>query len=205
MSGGVTDRDHGAKAMIARLRELAAGRIARVGVLDDAPKDLPEAKPAEESREKPARVQARGKHSKKSRTRKKVAKRVEAAKKQRGPAKTLFEVAMIHEFGAGHVPQRSFIRATIDENRSEITRLQVAVAKHVLLGNITAEQGLDQIGTAVVGMVQTRIEKGIAPPLAASTKKAKAARTKRGDKKDTPLILTGQLLNSVTWRTVEAA
>ena len=35
---GVRDTDQGAKAFVARLHELAAGKKVRVGVLDDAPK-----------------------------------------------------------------------------------------------------------------------------------------------------------------------
>ena len=35
----VTVKDNGAAALLARAKTLAAGRVVRVGVLDDAPKD----------------------------------------------------------------------------------------------------------------------------------------------------------------------
>lgn len=172
MSAKVTDSGDGAAAMKARLASLKAGTV-RVGILSDEAK----------REEKPA---ARGKHSKKSRTRRKVESRAGAR------TLSLLEVALVHEFGAGHVPARSFIRATIDERRADIQKLQLAVAKQVLAGKITAQQGLAQIGAKVAGWMQARIVAGIAPPLSPRT-------LKRKGKKTTPLILTGQLKSSITF------
>ena len=173
MSGKVTDTGGGARELLARVREMAAGRTVKVGILADTPK-----------REG---VSERGKHSKKARIREKVARRAPY---------TLLEVAAIHEFGGKTVPQRSFIRATIDEKRAEILRLQVALAKQVVLGRLTPDQALAQLGAKVAGMIQARIAAGIAPPNAEST-----IRKKKSSK---PLINTGQLRSAVTWK-VEAA
>lgn len=170
MSGAVTERDRGARDLLARVRALSGGRKVRVGVLSDAPK-------REDSQ--------RGKHSKKKRIRDAVARR--AAGKL-----SLLEVAIIHEFGAGPVPARSFIRATLDEKRAEILKLQVALAQQVLLGKLTPEQALAQLGAKVAAMCQARIVAGIAPPLAESTLRRKKGKT-------TPLILTGQLRSSITY------
>ena len=170
MSGAVTEQDQGARDLLARVRALSGGRTVRVGVLADAPK----------REEKPS---ARGKPSKKARIREKVARRA---------APSLLEVAIIHEFGAGPVPARSFIRATLDEKRAEILKLQVALAQQVLLGKLTPEQALGQLGAKVASMCQARIVAGIAPPLAAST-------LRRKGNKITPLILTGQLKSSITF------
>jgi len=111
-----------------------------------------------------------------------------------GSAYSLLEVAIAHEFGApaSGLPQRSFIRATVDERRADIERLQLTLAKRVALGQITEEQALNALGAKVAAWCQARIVAGIAPPLAASTlarKKGKA----------TPLILTGQLRSSITY------
>lgn len=179
MSGAVTMKDHGAGDLLKRARALAEGKRVRVGILADGTKDAP-APPGQ-----------RGKHAKKARTREKVAKRAAGAEGA-SPPKSLLEVAIIHEFGAGHVPARSFIRATVDEKKTEIQALQVAVAKRVLTGELTRDQALGQIGAKVAAWVQQRIRDGIAPPLAAST-------LKRKKNKSTPLILTGQLRSSVTW------
>ncbi len=171
MTGAVTEKDQGARDLLARVRALAGGRTVRVGVLADAPKRDD--------------VSQRGKHSKKKRIRDAVARRTSGKL-------SLLEVAIIHEFGAGPVPARSFIRATLDEKRGEILTLQVALAQQVLLGKITPEQALAQLGAKVASMCQARIVAGIAPPLAASTLRRKKGKT-------TPLILTGQLRSSITY------
>ena len=105
---------------------------------------------------------------------------------------SLLEVAIVHEFGGGHVPQRSFIRATVDEKRADIGRLQLALVRRVAAGAITEEQALSQLGAKVAAWCQARIAAGISPPLAEST----LARKKN---KSTPLILTGQLRASITY------
>jgi phage gpG-like protein len=105
---------------------------------------------------------------------------------------SLLEVAALHEFGAPEagIPQRSFIRATIDEKRVDIERLQFALAKRVALGEITEEQALQMIGAKVAGWVKTRIAEGIAPALAPATVAKK--------KSSKPLVDTGQLRSSIT-------
>ncbi len=168
MSGKVTDDDSGLRELRARLAALKGARV-RVGVLADAPKREP-----------------RGAHSKKARVRAKVEKRAAGARQL-----SLIEVAAIHEFGAGHVPARSFIRATIDERRADIAKLQVLVGKQILAGKITSEQGLATIGAKVAGWMKERIAAGIAPPLKPRTIKRK--------KSSKPLIDTGQLRSSITY------
>lgn len=180
MSGRVTVQDHGGAALMKRVRELSGGRKVRVGILADKPKDA---------------APVKGSTSKKARVRAKV-----AAKS--GATKSLLEIAIIHEFGGGHVPARSFIRATMDERAADIQRLQVAVARQVLSGALTAEQGLSQIGAKVAAWVQARIVAGIAPALAESTRRQK--RRLGGKGKDTPLIATGQLRSSITFAVVGA-
>lgn len=107
---------------------------------------------------------------------------------------TLAEVAAIHEFGLG-VPERSFLRAFVDEHRTELQAMMRASAQAVAAGKLTSEVALERFGLRVVGMVKKRIVAGIDPPLAEATKEQKAART--GGPKDTPLILWGQLISSI--------
>ena len=162
MSGRVTDTDHGAKAMRERIAALAASTArVRVGVLVDAPKR--EHDGAESSR----------------------------SSESSGP--TLVEVAGWHEFGApdANIPQRSFIRGTVDEKRADIERLEAVLLENVVTGKITEAQALDQLGAKVAGMIQTRISQGIQPALAQATIDRK--------KSSTPLIDTGQLRSSITW------
>lgn len=171
MSGKVADRDHGARDLLARVRAMHGNHV-RVGILADAPKRDD--------------VQQRGKHSKKKRIRDKVARRAGAAARKL----SLLEVAIVHELGGGHVPARSFIRATVDAKRADILKLQVALAQQVLLGKITPEQALSQLGAKVAAWMKTRIAEGIAPPLSEATIKRKGS--------SVPLIDTGQLRSSIT-------
>lgn len=106
---------------------------------------------------------------------------------------TVLEVASIHEFGApaAGIPQRSFVRAWVDENRPAIAARQRALATQVLAGKLTEQQALDQLGAWAAGQIQQRISAGIAPPNAASTVDRKGSAT--------PLIDSGQLRSSVSW------
>lgn len=149
----VTVKDNGAKALLARAHKLAAGRVVRVGVLDDAPKREGDGGTGSQS---------------------------------------LLEVAAQHEFGAGRIPQRSFIRGTVEAKGAEIADLQVSLAGRVLKGKLDPDQALEQLGAKVVGMVQTRIAAGIAPALHPDTIEKKGS--------STPLIDTGQLRSSITYR-----
>ena len=122
----------------------------------------------------------------------------DAAKEERPGEKpsgmTLLEVAAAHEFGApaAGIPQRSFIRATIDLHRDEIAQLQIALARRVIAGELTADQALDQLGAKVASWCQVRIAEGIAPALHPDTIERKGS--------STPLVDTGQLRSSITWK-----
>ena len=122
-------------------------------------------------------------------------KRTEASK--RGEKFTLLEVAAVHEFGApdAGIPQRSFIRAGVDQYAAEIADARDRLAAGVLAGKVEPENALEMLGAFVQGKLQTRIAEGISPPLAEST-----IRRKKSSK---PLIDTGQLRSSITYRVEE--
>lgn len=110
----------------------------------------------------------------------------------------LVDVAAVHEFGSlnRHIPQRSFLRATVDAERAKIQDMVAAVTKKCGLGQISPAQALDQLGLGLVGMIRARIRRGIPPPLKPATIAAKAK--DGGTAKNTPLIRTGRLINSIT-------
>jgi hypothetical protein len=104
---------------------------------------------------------------------------------------TVADIAAFHEFGLG-VPQRSFLRGWADEDKDRIAKVMQNVLKVVTKGKMSAEQGLNQAGAIFVGWIQLRISNRIPPPLASSTIARK--------KSDVPLIDTGQLRSSITYR-----
>ena len=110
---------------------------------------------------------------------------------------SLLEVASVHEFGApaAGIPARSFIRAGVDENLPEIRRVQHALAVQVMRGAVELPVALDRLGAKVTALLQNRIARGIGP------ENAPATIARKGSSK--PLVDTGQLKASITWK-VEA-
>jgi hypothetical protein len=104
---------------------------------------------------------------------------------------TVADVAAFHEFGLG-VPQRSFIGAWFDENEQKLQGLAKRRVTAFLDGSEGKEEILSQVGSFCVGGIQARMAAGIPPELAPATIKAKGS--------STPLIDTGQLRTSITFR-----
>jgi hypothetical protein len=167
----ITDTDRGMAAFAARL---IGNKTVRVGILSDEPK---------RSLAHPGEGGKRGRETK-------------AVTFDQGQHATLLEVAIINEFGGGHVPQRSFIRATIDENLDRIHAAQVALAKQIVLAQITGDQAMARLGAFVAGLIKARIAAGIEPANAASTIERKGS--------SKPLISTGQLRSAITFAVEDA-
>ena len=109
---------------------------------------------------------------------------------------TNVKLAAVHEFGSrdGRIPQRSFIRATVDRERGLIhTLLQRAAHDAAATGN--AARGLGVVGEKVQAkMVQTIDQSiGLKPLTRAGIRSKKKPGTK-------PLIDTGQLKGAISWK-----
>lgn len=111
-----------------------------------------------------------------------------------GTKRSNVEIAGFHEFGTGTIPQRSFLRATVDAEEGKIKKLQRTISRNMLKRRITEKKGLGLIGTFVTGEIQKRIRGGIDPKLKPATIRRK------GSSKQ--LIDTGQLVQSITWEVV---
>lgn len=125
---------------------------------------------------------------------------------------TLGQLAGIHEFGtvihqparrhpkSGKatrprtivIPARSFLRDTVDIYQEPIARREVLLSQGVLYGKFTLLGGLELFGMYVVGLIRQRIANGILPANRPSTI------ARKGSSK--PLIDTGELRNSITWK-----
>ena len=108
---------------------------------------------------------------------------------------TILEVAIINEFGSEdgkHPPARSFIRAWFDGARGDIQERLNKEMLGVVAGKRTKEQALDRVGLWAVGEIQKRIAAGIDPANADSTIARKGS--------STPLIDTGQLRSSISYK-----
>jgi hypothetical protein len=94
-----------------------------------------------------------------------------AAQKHDNSDLTIGDIAEIHEFGSelAHIPERSWLRGYVDENRPRLEEMVRRLAGAVVAGKLTTEQALDQLGLKVVGEIQTRIANNIPPPLKQKT------------------------------------
>lgn len=124
----------------------------------------------------------------------------EGAKPHDGdPRITLAELAAIHEYGAPRagIPARSYLRRTFEEGRSQLEQTMVKLARGVVGARLEVEDALNQLGAWGAAAVKNRIKAHIPPPLKAATVKKKLSAGHAGG--STPLVATGQLLNSITW------
>lgn len=120
-----------------------------------------------------------------------------SAPHQGGEGATVVDIAVAHEFGAGRVPERSFIRDTIDAQakkyRAYLNKgIDQELAQTVQSGSVPAQSlTLKRLGLMVKGDIQKRIAQGIPPPNSPATIARKGS--------STPLINTGQLRASIDY------
>ena len=119
------------------------------------------------------------------------------------------EIGAIHEFGAPSrgIPERSFLRSTLDGQRESIVGDMRDAFDRALRGDATVRQAIDGLGLQVEARVKETIRKGIKPGLNDATIKRRRAKLKGGKAAnkvftgETPLIDTGQLIQSITAKT----
>ena len=98
-------------------------------------------------------------------------------------------IGLIHELGLGHVSQRSFLRAWVDENQRGIFAWLKERVYRALMGRGAWEKNF---GEYAVEGIRTRMRLGIMPPLLEAT-------TRRKANGSTPLIETEQLINGIEY------
>jgi hypothetical protein len=118
------------------------------------------------------------------------------------------EVAAVHEYGSrnGHVPQRSFLRSTLENKRTQIAEMSTRLGSAVVAGNTPARQALEALGQMVAAEVKKTITAGapLQPPLSPETVAWRARGSKAHRRKSSgpilarPLVHTGQLVQSIT-------
>jgi hypothetical protein len=110
---------------------------------------------------------------------------------------SLLEVATQQEFNIPNGKGRSFIRSTFNQNLSKYLKELAVLSSHIIESQSKSQlrNGLNEIGNTAVKDVKDRIVKGIPPPLSEATIKEKTRN--RGISITTPLIWTGQLINSI--------
>ena len=109
-----------------------------------------------------------------------------------GKAIDLVVIAASNEFGTNTIPERSFMRAGVDENKKEFEAFLEKGTFNVIAGKLSKRQLIGRLGLLGVKKIQEKIESG---PFKAN----KPATVKRkGSSK--PLIDTGRMRQSITHR-----
>ena len=103
-------------------------------------------------------------------------------------------VASWNEFGTSKIPPRPFFRESIDQAKQVLPAFWQSELKKIIKGQ-DAEVTLKRLGTLLKGMIQQHIVEGDFAPNAPSTIKKKGS--------SRPLIDTGRMRQSVTYRIVE--
>jgi len=127
---------------------------------------------------------------------------IEGAANHQGTTLSVAQLAAVHEFGKVihqprmnrtiRIPERSFLRATVDMYRDAIARRQVLLSQGYILGKFELKPAMELLGQYVVGLIKQRMANGIPPANRPWTI------AKKGSSK--PLIDTGQLRNSITYK-----
>jgi len=117
-----------------------------------------------------------------------------------GSGLTVADLGLIHEFGGGKVPERSFIRSSFDANLSKYDRLLTALERAVYAGRSAVKGALDLLGSTMASDMKAHIRAGIAPALAAKT----VARKTAAGRIDPALALVDsrQLVNAIEHKTI---
>jgi len=111
-----------------------------------------------------------------------------------GPAPTVLEVGIWHEYGTARVPMRSFLRGPLQMKRAELALAIQTQFNLVLEAGMAVDKALGRVGLAArnisVGAFRSK-GYGAWPDIERSTKDAKGS--------SGVLIDTGILRNAITW------
>ena len=102
-------------------------------------------------------------------------------------------VGFWNEYGTSRIPQRSFIRSTLEENKRKIEAKRNKLLGQVLEGRVSETKALEQLGWMIKEMIKAKIEKLKDPKNAPSTVKGKP------DIGNNPLVHTRLLKNAINY------
>lgn len=103
-------------------------------------------------------------------------------------------LAAVHEYGSAKrkIPERSFIRSWVDNNKTDIKQTISKLYTLVCDGKINANTALKRLGAYGTGGIKARIREIKTPPLKPRTIARKGSTQ--------PLIDTGQLRNGIHYK-----
>lgn len=96
------------------------------------------------------------------------------------------------------IPERSFIRAGFDHNKEALAQIVQEAVADIYQGKTTAHQAAEWIGGQAVGLIQQFMSEA-----GNFTPKGSIQRERAPSYADSPLMVTGRLRNSITWKVEE--
>ncbi|AWN07969.1 hypothetical protein NAA97_00490 [Listeria monocytogenes] len=96
-----------------------------------------------------------------------------------------------------NIPERSFLRSTFDEKSNKWGELFEGWIDDIIHGKLSAEQVYNRLGAKIVDDIQMKIVEIQTPAKSAAT-------LARNPRKNNPLIVTGKMKNSVTWKVMKS-
>lgn len=110
---------------------------------------------------------------------------------------TIAEYALVNEFGSrdGHIPERSFLRSTLKENRARYSKLMAEGLRDVLTGKKRIYAVFFGLGREAHNDIKRKITTFSTPADKPATIAAKGS--------SGPLRDTGAMRNSISWDVVE--
>lgn len=119
---------------------------------------------------------------------------------EESPTLTVVDVGARNEFGAGNIPERSFLRKTYDLYFKEWLKKNKSLMYNIANKNFSVDTALKVMGMQILTDIKNRILGGIAPDNAESTKRRKRAKRPMHDSAPIiPLIDTSQMINSLSF------
>lgn len=123
----------------------------------------------------------------------------DASRVDPGSGLTNVQLAHIHEYGTEHLPARSFVRAPLRENKQKYKALGATLMRKYVKGEVrTLQAAIMPLGVMMLGDMQARLLRGIAPPLMHDTVEGK--KRKGYPRPHVALYATGSLYASIKVR-----
>jgi len=104
---------------------------------------------------------------------------------------TVAGIGYAHEYGTATLPERSFMRSTIQKKKKEIIALQKKLLSQIIKKAMKVETGLGLLGEFMADAITQKIVSISSPPNTPETIAAKGS--------SNPLIDEGHLKNSITY------
>lgn len=108
---------------------------------------------------------------------------------------TVVDIANFHEFGTSRAPERSFIRASFDINKSDYMNRTEKLLGSVMSLETSPDIMYETLGQYIVGQTQEYLTNLSSPPNSPITIMLKGS--------SNPLIDKGQLRSSIEWKKVK--